>query len=262
MARVTGVGRGLLFLMGWATGCRSERVAFACQPVITQAVIPTPDTVLLGKAGFASRAVGCLSSNKPVVCTFQLAKHKPSRKPFDINITAQGKQLSSRCKPQNLLPASTRIKARRSIDDSQWGSIIFLGGGVICVTAVIVGISIGGILGLGVGSLLYLTGAYLIARGFAGPFKSSSPSSYFGPTPVRSNSATTRNMHLPKLPHRPASTASLGEITFTVGSLMVIVSLILGLTGVLSGNAALLLGVVSLFLAGAAYGGIKPPKKT
>ncbi|MFD2721048.1 hypothetical protein ACFST9_20175 [Hymenobacter monticola] len=134
---------------------------------------------------------------------------------------------------------------------------MFLLGVSLCVAAVITGINIGGWSGLGVGVLLYLVGTYIGARGFAGPNRPASPSPSSRPARFRRQLATLRSWQRLKLARSSTTSTSPGEIIFTVGTLMVLVALILGLTGVLSGNVALLVGLISFLLAGAAYGGIR-----
>ncbi|MDO7850376.1 hypothetical protein [Hymenobacter convexus] len=264
MIRTAGIGCGLLFLMGWATGCRGERVAFQFQPMATQAAVTAPDTVLPRQTDIVAHLAGRLSVNRPVVSPFPRRSYKRQRNPANCRMLIIGTYPAARSRPsplrlkfQSHSPAGVAMKAKGRIDESSWDNILFMLGGIICVAAVIIGIKLGGGLGLLIGVPMYIGGAYMIARGYGGPNKPASTSSSSALKGLRRKPHTIGGKQQPKLSHSLASTEDLGEITFTVGTLMVLVALILGLTGVLSGNAALLLGVVSFLLAIAAYNGFK-----
>ncbi|MBF9141588.1 hypothetical protein [Hymenobacter properus] len=158
--------------------------------------------------------------------------------------------------------AASEPKRKRSIDDPPWGGIMFLLGVSLCVAAVISGIKIGGLLGLGVGVLMYLVDAYIGARGFAGPDKHASASVYSGPTRHRLKFIILNKARKPT--QKDVSDTSLGQIIFIIGGLMMITGIFAGIIlGLLSIFPSVSLGTLALWLlfggcllAGAAYGGI------
>lgn len=174
MTRVTSLDCGLLLLLCWASGCRSERVVFQFQPGPTQAVVLAPYTIAAQTLGDTAQPATHLLPGTPVA-THPMPQHGHRRKPRSRETNAARRtQLRPRLALQTHSSAGSAFKPRRTIDDPPWGSIMFLLGGAMCVAAVLVGLNMGGWLGLGVGTLVYLAGAYLIAWGFAGPNKSAS----------------------------------------------------------------------------------------
>jgi hypothetical protein len=256
MLRVTGLGCGLLFLMCWATGCQSERVAFQFQPPIIQREIPAPDSVAAPSFAAVRQPIGPALSGS--IAATASAVTQCVHRAHTLGNTSAGivpkyrKQLFSLRRLPKHVSALAAMQATGSIDDPPWGGIMFLLGIAVAIYAIILGIHLGGWLGLGVGTVLYLAGAYLVARGFAGPGKSASTS----PTTGKNRPSGHRNGPQKSL-HRPAAIAGLGEIIFTVGNLLLLSALVLGLMSVVTVNGALLLGLAGLLLAGWAYGGIK-----
>lgn len=255
MIRVTGLGYGLLWLMGWVAGCRSEQTAFRFQPIITQAAVPVSDTAAPAEAVAASAY--CPAGSTLATGKFSALKHEPRRKLLSgsSKATARHRQLWPRLALRNPTPPNAGQLARPAADNSHWDSVLLVLGGAVCAAALVVGIRLGGGMGLLAGISLYLVGARLIARGFGGPGKSAA--SGFAPIRARRSSAAMPDKERPGQSRRPAAETSFGETVFTVGTLMVLVALILGLTGVLSGTTALLLGLISFLLAIAAYNGFK-----
>ena len=194
MIRVTGVGYGLLLLLYGATGCRSERIAFQFQPVMTPATIPAPEAMTPAKSGGTSAPAYYLAGSTPTNAVPPAPGHKFQRQPLGR---------------RNTIPVR-----------------------------------------------------HLIVRGLVKPDKAASTSRSGGLARSRQGFTSLRNRQPQKLSLRPAATANLDETAFIVGALMFYAALILGLSSVLSGNVALLLGIIGLLLAGAAYGGFKRPTKT
>ena len=149
MTRVTGLGCGLLFLLSWTTGCRSERVAFQFQPVLTQAAASVPAAIANGTSGDTTHLAISLPPGTPEGATPPVPLHGHQHKPHSSGTTTatRGEQLLPPLTLQTNSPSGIAAKPRRSIDDPPWGGIMFFLGGAICVAAVIVGINMGGFLG-------------------------------------------------------------------------------------------------------------------
>jgi hypothetical protein len=265
MLQSTGLGCGLLFLLFWTAGCRGERVAFRFQPVMTQATVSAPDTLVPGESAEAACAAGRLSLAAPAVPRFQARHHKRQHKPLGgsrANTSAPFEQVVPQHTIRRASPHGMASKPRRSIDDPPWGGIMFLFGVALCIAGVVVGINIGGWSGLGIGTLMYLVGAYIGARGFAGPNKSASASMYSGPTRRRRKFIIRNKSWKPT--QKAVSTTSLGEIIFIIGSLAMITGVFAGIiVGLLSILPGISLGALALWLffgglvAIIAYAGIR-----
>ncbi|WP_426059419.1 hypothetical protein [Hymenobacter sp. B1770] len=163
-----------VLLLMLLAGCRSERMTFQFQPLVFQSKLQVPDSIAAKSIVVPHCSVSYLSVS-PVATSAALvieSAHRPKRpKNSSATNTVSHEQLFSPHKFKNPVLPKAAVAANRSIDDPPWGGIMFLLGGGICVAAVIIGFNLGGWLGLGIGTVLYLAGAYLIARGFAGPHK-------------------------------------------------------------------------------------------
>lgn len=249
MARVIGLGWGLLFLAWAVVGCRAERAAFRFQPESACVAGPAPDTLATEKPGEAL----CLANDLLQGAGAAASLPALPRKPKWQRLTRRFLLADARCEQLPNLEKSHRqafpaanLPRRHWFDDPPWGGIMLLLGLSLCVGAVVVGLSIGGLSGLGIGVLLYLVGAYLGARGFAGPGESAS-ASISGPTRHRRKFIIRNKAR--KAIQDDVSATSLGEIFFIIGGLAMITGVFAGIiVGLLSIFPSISLGALALWL--------------
>ncbi|SFQ75831.1 hypothetical protein SAMN04515668_4156 [Hymenobacter arizonensis] len=166
-----------LVLLLLLVGCRSERVAFQLQPLVFEGKVPLTDSITAKNIVAPNCAVSYLPvSPRATSAAFAIERaHRPKRlRNSSATNTVRHELLLCPYTFQNHVLPQAVVAPKRSVDDPPWGGIMFFLGIAICVAAVIIGFNLGGWLGLGVGIVLYLAGAYLGARGFAGPNKPNS----------------------------------------------------------------------------------------
>ena len=157
--------------------CRSERMEPHFQPLVTQGKMQHAAAVEADSTVAPHSPATYLSTNFIAVPRYSPIEraHRPKRL---TNGNARGpechKQLFSPRKVQNYVSHKAVVKTKRLIDSPTWDVFLFLFGGTVTVAAVIIGLNLGGLLGLMVGTLLFIAGSYLIARGYGGPEKPAS----------------------------------------------------------------------------------------